>query len=143
MGGQATVEVYYDGHCALCRASKEWAHRRDRDGRLRFLDFNDSALVTELPVAPAELTSQMWVREGDGRLTAGFSGWLAVLRVLPRWRWVSSVLALPPLRWLGPPLYRFVARNRNRLPLPAFLRSCHAGACEVPSANEGRKPPVP
>jgi predicted DCC family thiol-disulfide oxidoreductase YuxK len=60
----------------------------------------------------------MWVRTAEGELLAGFEGWLRLLSVLPRWRWLARISRVPPLRWLGPPIYRLIARFRHRLPTP-------------------------
>jgi predicted DCC family thiol-disulfide oxidoreductase YuxK len=107
------VEVYYDGTCRLCVVSREWAEGRDRDGRLAFKDLNDPDAAHLAGIAPERLREEMWVRLPEGRLQSGFAGWLAVLRTLPRWRAVAWILGLPPLRWLGPPVYRFVAHHRH------------------------------
>ncbi len=110
------IEVFFDGECRLCRASRDWAERRDPDGRLAFRDLNDPVAAASLPVPHENLREEMWVRLPGGTLASGFSGWLAVLRVLPRWRLVAAIIALPPLRWVGPIIYRIVARHRQLLP---------------------------
>lgn len=105
-----------DGDCCVCRASRAWCEVRDREGRIRFHDFRatDDA---ELPAPRERLETSMWVRGSDGVLLQGFEGWRTILGVLPRWRWLARATRFPPLRWLGPPFYRLVARNRHRLRL--------------------------
>ncbi len=109
-----TTEVFYDGACGLCTASRDWAKRRDVQGLLVFRDAGGPGATDGLPVDLQRRRREMLVRLPDGQLVGGFAGWLAVLRVLPRWHAIAGVLALPPLRWLGPPLYRLVARHRHR-----------------------------
>jgi hypothetical protein len=58
----------------------------------------------------------MWVQTVDGKLFGGFAGWRQILTAMPRWRWLAHLSGSPPLRWLGPPLYRLVARLRNQIP---------------------------
>lgn len=109
------LEVWYDGQCPLCRASRDWCATRDPEGRLEFRDVRAVA-EAELPVSRADAESSMWVRDADGALAAGFAGWRRILAELPRWRWLARVSGTAPLRWLGPPVYRFVARARRLLP---------------------------
>jgi len=118
MGGNVRggIEVFYDGGCRLCVASRHWAEARDRGRRLVFRDLTAPALQTAILLDRQALALEMTVRTEDGRLLKGFDGWLAVLGALPRWRWFALVLGAPPLRWIGPSVYRFVARHRRRLP---------------------------
>lgn len=107
------IEVFYDGACPLCRASRRWAEERDPDGRLVFRDLEDPAAAGCIPAVPGGPGDAMWVRLPGGETASGFAGWLAVLRVLPRWRCLARALGLPPLRWAGPRVYRFVAHHRH------------------------------
>jgi len=109
------IEVFYDEACPLCRASRRWAEGRDHDGRLAFCDLNDPATTASLPVSREGFGDAMWVRLPGGAMAGGYAGWLAVLRALPRWRLLARVMGLPPVRWAGPTVYRFVARHRHRL----------------------------
>jgi predicted DCC family thiol-disulfide oxidoreductase YuxK len=109
------LEVWYDGQCPLCRASRDWCATRDPEGRLEFRDFRAAAEL-ELPVSRAAAEASMWVRGADGALSGGFAGWRRILAELPGWRWLALVSGAPPLRWLGPPAYRLVAHARALLP---------------------------
>ena len=113
------LEVWMDGSCRVCQASQAWCELRDPGERFRFRDFR-SAARDELPMSAADHEASMWVRDGDGRLHRGFAAWRLIMSELPRWRWLAAVTGLPPLRWLGEPLYRLLARNRHRIP---WLRS--------------------
>jgi predicted DCC family thiol-disulfide oxidoreductase YuxK len=119
-----TTEVFYDGTCRLCTASREWAEKRDAEGMLSFRDAADPAEADRLPVERERLAREMIVRLPGGRVAGGFEGALAVLRALPRWHLLGAILALPPLRWLGPPVYRMVARHRHRLRLSQRPPAC-------------------
>jgi predicted DCC family thiol-disulfide oxidoreductase YuxK len=109
------LEVWMDGECGLCRLSREWCEARDGDRRFRFRDFrttDDGAL----PAPRFAHESSMWVADTDGRLLEGFAAWRRIVSEIPRWRWLARLTGLPPLSWLGPPLYRMVASHRHRLP---------------------------
>jgi predicted DCC family thiol-disulfide oxidoreductase YuxK len=129
------LEVWYDGQCPVCRASRDWCAARDPEGRLEFRDVRAVA-EAELPVSRADAEASMWVRDADGSLAAGFAGWRRILAELPRWRWLARVSGAAPLRWLGPPAYRLVARARRLL--PGYGRETTNGA-----GRTGDEPPDP
>ena len=107
------IEVWMDGDCPVCRASRAWCEMRDRGERVRFRDFRTAA-DADLPAPRDVLHASMWVRGPDDALHEGFEGWRTILGELPRWRWLAHVTGLGPLRRLGPRIYRLVARNRHR-----------------------------
>jgi predicted DCC family thiol-disulfide oxidoreductase YuxK len=110
------LRVYDDAKCPFCQWAQEIITRLDRDHRLEFRDYHDPAIAAETSFSFDQLHRRMHVRTPDGRWHAGFFGWIAILRVLPRWRWLAAVLSAPPLRWLGPAAYQYIANRRYRLP---------------------------
>ena len=125
------IEVYFDGACGLCLASRRWAEARDARHCLRFHDFCDPDEAASLPVEASVLAEEMVVKTESGAVSRGFAAWRLVLGALPRWRWLACALGAPPLRWIGPSLYRFVARHRRWFPM-AVSGGCDDGACRVP-----------
>jgi predicted DCC family thiol-disulfide oxidoreductase YuxK len=109
-----TTEVWIDGACPLCARSRRWCEERDRAVKIRFRNFRAIADY-ELPLQRARMEQSLWVRRADGAMLDGYDGWREILALLPGWRWLAVVSGLPPLSWLGPPLYRLVARHRHRL----------------------------
>jgi predicted DCC family thiol-disulfide oxidoreductase YuxK len=116
---EASPILIFDGDCAFCSASACWVEGKWPPGAAR--------LVPAQSLSDAELESlglsrddvrraAWWVEAGRGR----DGGHLAIARSLAAarggWRVVGRALLLPPLRWLGPPAYALVARNRHRLP---------------------------
>ena len=108
------LQIYTDGACDFCRALRAKVEPYDTRGLLRFLDYNDSDVAATTPFSREELAEQMHVRTPEGRWVKGYFGWIAILKVLPRGKWLGRLLAAPPLRWAGPLLYRAVAANRYR-----------------------------
>lgn len=115
MSDRPEAEVFYDGSCSLCDASRRWTERRDGAHRLRFIDLNHPAGGTQLPAPRERMDEAMWARLPGGRLVSGYAAWLEVLVRLPHWRWLATLGGWPPLVWLGPSVYRLVARHRHRL----------------------------
>jgi predicted DCC family thiol-disulfide oxidoreductase YuxK len=124
------LEVYTDGGCPFCRWARAKIEPYDTRGALRFCDYNDPAITASTPYTLEQLGREMHVRTPDRQWHAGFFGWVAVLKVLPRWTWLGTLLGWPPLRWLGPPAYRLLAANRYRLPLPGVPKPCDP-ACRL------------
>jgi predicted DCC family thiol-disulfide oxidoreductase YuxK len=136
MPPQDRLRIYTDGSCDFCRWARSLIEPYDRDGRLDFRDFNLPQVAAETPYAPVELASRMHVQTPDFNWHDGYWGWVEILAVLPRFRWLARMLHWIPFRWLGPRLYDFVARNRYKMPAPLlrFLgvpRPCDE-SCAIP-----------
>ncbi len=124
-------DIFLDGSCSFCRWSQAKIEPYDSGGRLRFLDYNDAAVAAQAPFPRADLDREMHVRTPEGKWLRGFEACLALLHVLPRLVWLGRIASLPPLRWLGPPLYGFIARHRYSLPgAPA---RCETDTCAAPA----------
>ncbi|WP_416901237.1 thiol-disulfide oxidoreductase DCC family protein [Micromonospora echinospora] len=105
----------YDGDCAFCTRCAEFIERRiPTDVRVLPWQFAELAALG-LTAAECEEAVQ-WVGADGGRA----AGPDAVARLLATstiaWRAAGGVLRLPPVRLVAWPLYRWVARNRHRLP---------------------------
>ena len=110
------LRIYTDGNCPFCLWARRLVEPYDRDHRLEFRDFNNPVVAAETPFSFDELSRRMHVQTLDGNWHAGYMGWVAILRVLPRLRWLGWLMSIIPLRWVGPGLYDFIARNRYRIP---------------------------
>ena len=109
------LTVWTDGACQLCQTSRKWCELRDRNARIRFVDFRiigDEAL----PLPREDHEATIWVRDDNGALLAGFAAWQRVMSELPGWRWLALLAAAPPFTAIGPPLYRFIATLRHHFP---------------------------
>ncbi|MFU8853960.1 thiol-disulfide oxidoreductase DCC family protein [Micromonospora sp. SL1-18] len=122
-----TSTFVYDGDCAFCTRCAEFIERRiPTPARVLPWQFADLDALG-LTVAECEEAVQ-WVG-ADGVRAAGPD---AIARLLgasgPLWRIVGAGLRFPPVRAAAWPTYRWVARNRHRLP-------GGTAACAVPSAG--------
>lgn len=116
MSSEPKLDIYMDGSCAFC----QWARARmepwDTRGRLRFVDYNDAEVAASTPYTLDELDREMHLRLPDGTWFAGFDAWVQILRVLPGLAWLGWLAGRPPLRWIGPSFYGWIARHRTMLP---------------------------
>jgi predicted DCC family thiol-disulfide oxidoreductase YuxK len=124
--------ILFDGDCVLCSRSARFVHEHDPAGRLHFVAIQSPygrALAQRFGVDPGRPETNLAVIEG--RVYFKFDAVLAVLTVLPGWRWAQAAKLLP--RMLRNWSYDCIARNRYAL----FSRRarCWAGdpafACRI------------
>ena len=130
----------YDGDCAFCTSCAEFVDRRiptrAKVAPWQFVDLD----VLGLTVAECEAAVQ-WV-DADGTRGAGPDAIALLLRDSgPMWRLAGRVLGARPVRAAAWPVYRWVARNRHRLPggtaacsLPQEARERLYGSAAGPAA---------
>jgi predicted DCC family thiol-disulfide oxidoreductase YuxK len=133
MPGPGKFEILTDGACPFCQWTRARLEPFDTANRLRFLDYNDPELAAEAPFTREELDREMHVHAPDGAWSSGFAAWVVVLRALPPLAWLGWLLRSPLFRSAGPKLYRWVARNRYRL--PGAPPPCGAAAYSRPDGH--------
>lgn len=113
----------YDGDCGFCTACARFIERRiPTDARILPWQVTDLGALGLRAEECAEAVQWVGV---DGQRSAGPD---AIARLLAGstapWRALGRLLRLPPVRALAWPVYRWVARNRGRLPggTPACAR---------------------
>ncbi|MDT0305999.1 DUF393 domain-containing protein [Streptomyces sp. DSM 44917] len=121
--------LVYDGDCGFCTTVMRFAERRVRPRcdavPWQFADLD--ALGTTPERAQHEV---LWITP-DGTVRGGADAVARALLSAPRgWAVLGALLALPPARWLAPPLYRLIAANRRRLP-------GGTPACALPAGRVG------
>ena len=123
----------YDGDCAFCTTCARFIERRIPTGaRVTPWQFED---LDALGVTQAAAESAVqWIdadAEPGDPVAAGPD---AIARLLADagsvWRPLGWVLARPPVRWAAWPVYRWVARNRHRMP-------GGTAACSLPQGDRG------
>lgn len=122
----------FDGDCAFCTACARFIERRiPTSAQVVPWQFTD---LDALGLTVAECAEAVqWVGEDGGRA----AGPDAISRLLTSsntalWRGLGRLLRFPPVRAAAWPTYRWVARNRHRMP-------GGTAACAVPPpAADGR-----
>lgn len=119
----ASVEVYYDGACPLCRA--EMSYYRRCGSNAQFTDLTQEGASPEGVSCDAAL-KRFHARDESGRLRSGAAAFAALWRVTPGWRWLGVIGGAPPFVWIGEGLYRLFLPIRPHLQgLVRRLRSGH------------------
>lgn len=141
----ATVAIY-DGRCVICNTTRRIVRLLDWMKRVEFLDLHQHADVeARYPqIDHEQAMGQIHVVADGGKVYEGFAGTRRMLRDLPLGLPLWAVLHLPIIgNWLGPNLYRFIARNRyaiNRLlgvDLAKEESDCIDGVCKIPTPKKG------
>lgn len=127
------VTVLYDGHCVICRQSKQVIVALDWWRRVRFLDVHQwDEVATRYPQLDYETAmGQMHLVTPDGNFYGGFMAVRRILRELPLGWPLWALLHLPLMPKVGEWVYRFIARHRYRVNR-FFGVECGAEGCKIP-----------
>lgn len=128
-----SVTVLYDGQCVLCQQSLRILQALDWRKRLTPLDSQDQALVQErYPHLDYEnLMGAIHVITPKGQTLVGFFALRHLAHYLPLLWLVLPLLYVPGMNWLGPKLYRWVARRRYTINRLAGQPICEEGYCKI------------
>ncbi len=127
--------VLYDGYCVLCNQTRRTVRALDWWKRIEFLDVHQwSEVEKRYPGLEFETAmGQVHVTTPEGQLLGGFEGMRLLMRDLPLGIPVWLLLQLPGMNWLGPRVYRIIARNRYRINKFFGVDICEDGTCKMPS----------
>jgi len=108
--------LIYDGDCGFCTACSRWIERRLPDD-VAVVPCQSLDDLSAWGLDIDDVTSSAWWVEPDraprgGHLAIGAS----LVACGGAWGLLGRALVVPPLRWIGGPVYRLVARYRYRLP---------------------------
>lgn len=120
--------VYFDGSCPLCRTEIAYYRGQDTACRLAFIDVSNSVSPTPPGVTKTEVMQRFHVECADGSVISGAAAFTTIWGLLPRWRWVARLAAVPgvtmtlewayraflPIRPLVSRVVRRVTRARAR-----------------------------
>lgn len=127
------VEVFFDGLCPLCRREMAMLRRRDRRGRIRFVDIADASFDPgTLGVTREVLMSRIHARLPDGTIIDGVEVFRRLYAAVgfPR---LVALSRLPGVAQLLDLAYRWFAKRRLWL-----TGRCAGGACKTHPAPAGK-----
>jgi len=110
----ATITVWFDGSCPLCRREIALLRRLDRRGAIEFVDVSPPDAAPSCPIDRAELLSRFHAREGDA-LLSGAAAFAAMWRAIAVLRPLGLAARHPRLLALLDRLYRRFLRARPAL----------------------------
>jgi predicted DCC family thiol-disulfide oxidoreductase YuxK len=115
VGGFDHVFIF-DGDCAFCSTTAAFLCRHVRP-RAELIPYQ-SADLESLGLTEAECAAAVRFADAPGRSSAGPEAIASLLRTSPvrPWRLAGRLLAIRPMLWLAWPVYRWISRNRHRMP---------------------------
>ena len=110
------LTVFYDGHCAMCCAFRDWLEQQEAYCRIRCLPYQSEdafALFPELDLHEPE--KAMLTRTDSGLLFRGAESWALCLHVLKAYRPLARRLASPGLLPVAKVTCYHLSAHRRRL----------------------------
>ncbi len=144
-----TMTVYFDGSCPLCRLEISYYRAQEGAEGLRFVDVSDPESDLGAGLARDTALSRFHVRDQNGALISGASGFAAIWRRLPRWWWAAHFVRLPGVLqvlevayraflYVRPILARAVARRLACSPGSVPAMSSKSGYFQTPGSGQGQ-----
>ena len=138
------LAVFYDASCPLCASEMLALKERDRDARLELVDCSapdfDDTVLAGTGITRADLMARIHARDARGRWLVALDAFEAAYRAagLERAARLWGARGMRPV--LGP-LYRWVARRRQRLSRlgAAILVRRLIGRLASPASESGRR----
>jgi predicted DCC family thiol-disulfide oxidoreductase YuxK len=124
-GRPRTELLLFDGDCGFCTWAAGWVERRlpSRAG-VEPWQFIDDLGRYDLTASDTS-SAAYWIDTG-GRPHRGHLAFAEALRAMsPGWRFLGTVMRVPPISWLAALLYAIVARIRHLL--PGSTPACRTG----------------
>lgn len=107
------MEMIYDGHCGFCKRSMAWFLAFDGLRQIQIRDYraNPSPIVSD-----ERMNKALYLVLPDGRALPGFEAYRYVVLRVPGLWWQIPFFYVPVLsRFVGHPVYNWIAANRSRL----------------------------
>ncbi|MCV2351254.1 thiol-disulfide oxidoreductase DCC family protein [Paucibacter sp. Y2R2-4] len=89
------LKVLYDGACPLCRREIGLYQGLCAQQAVDYADVSQASTPLPPGATQAQLMARFHVQTADGRLLQGAAAFLALWALLPGWRWLARLGALP------------------------------------------------
>lgn len=107
--------LIFDGDCGFCTASVHVIERFIRPN-CQIAPWQHTDIAT-FGISEAECTEAVQFVDADARVTSGSRAVMAMLKVAPQpWPLVGAIGDLPGIAFVADKAYRWIAKNRYRLP---------------------------
>jgi predicted DCC family thiol-disulfide oxidoreductase YuxK len=91
----ASVSVFFDGSCPLCRREVRMYQKMASSVPIRWIDVASSMEENTTGRSCAELMSRFHIRTADGALLSGARAFVALWLLFPGWRHLGRLGSLP------------------------------------------------
>ncbi|MFT5883342.1 MAG: putative DCC family thiol-disulfide oxidoreductase YuxK [Crocinitomicaceae bacterium] len=109
----STLEVYYDGRCAMCGRFKNWLEQQELLIGVEFLSYASEAARERFPDLPEYKPDKaMVVRTDKGEIYRGAESIVMILWACSEYRKLAMKLRKPIFLPLASKIYPLIASNR-------------------------------
>ena len=123
------LTLLIDGQCPLCSREASWLARRDKKGRLGFVDIaSDGFDPARYGKTQDEVMGAIHAVTSEGEILTGVEVFRRAYSEIGL-GWLLAPTRLPVLRQITDAIYRVFARIRPRLQRKG--RGCESGSCKV------------
>ena len=103
----ASLEVFFDGSCPLCRREIAYYRRLDISGQLAWVDVSQNHAVCPEGYCQQDLLKRFHVKTRDGQVLSGAAGFAMMWTLLPgAWKYAGHIAKLWPVTSLLELSYR-------------------------------------
>lgn len=102
----ATVTVFFDGSCPLCRREIKTYQNATPSVPVKWVDVSGAAQALTAGRNCGELMSRFHVQTADGAMLSGARAFIALWLLFPGWRWLGKLGSLPAMPAILELLYR-------------------------------------
>ncbi len=113
------IKVLFNDSCKIC--SREISHYKSLNPcQIKWVDINDVSLSTKMSgKSHRELLRRLHVID-DGRIYSGVKAFIIMWGKIPKYRWVSKLVAIPGIYQLSVIIYEIIAyilflKNKHQL----------------------------
>ncbi len=110
----ARERVYFDGDCGFCTRTVQVIEHLDLLNRFEFVSFRKKAILVDKKF-PAERADSEVLMNRKGEWIGGYDVFREMAKKLPLTLLIVPFLYLPPVPQVGRLIYKWVARNRQRI----------------------------
>ncbi len=123
------IEVYYDGWCPLCTATKGRLSKLDWRQTVRFVSMRATDIEARTGIPAARLSERMHCLDlQSGKVSQGIYAVADLFWHLPLLMPVAPLIRMAGWVGLGQPLYDWIANRRAIVP----VSSCDHQSCALP-----------
>ena len=136
-----SIEVYYDGRCAMCCTFQEWVMRLKRSFGVEFVAYQSARAEEIFPgVGELDPDRDMIVRTNEGEIFRGAEGWVLCMLSCGSYEKWANRLASPGLLPVAKKTCNLIAANRLGISKILFRKKDKALAdavCDEPQGDCG------
>lgn len=116
MTGTKPYTVVYDGFCKVCTRLAGTLQHWDRNQQMEIISSQTPGVHERFPWIPEKAYGESLQFIGPaGRTLQAAAAVEAIIRLLPRGKWIAWIFKVPLVRGIADRIYGWIARNRYKL----------------------------